>query len=170
MRKRSLLCGIIAAVMLLSIALPACTTTPEEQNEYTVSFDVGSEASAAGVSTPESQKVEKGGKAVQPTIDAWEGHTLLGWYKGSTEWNFSTDTVTSDMTLKAGWNVSVNDQIAQEYEKNLTWGEVDHLYIHYLRGAHSEAEQGTVNTAEAPNYSTQINSEVYGDWGLWVWE
>ncbi|MBD5585102.1 MAG: hypothetical protein HDQ88_08465 [Clostridia bacterium] len=27
-----------------------------------------------------------------------------------------------------------------------------------------------MNTAAKPDYSTQINSSVYGDWGLWVWE
>ncbi len=64
----------------------------------------------------------------------------------------------------------VDDKVAQEYEKNLNWGQANHLYIHYLRGAHSTSEQGTVNSAAKPDYSTQIKSSVYGDWGLWVWE
>ncbi len=64
----------------------------------------------------------------------------------------------------------VDKDVALRYEQNLNWGETNHLYIHYLRGGHSEAEQGTVNDAKAPEYSTQINSSVYGDWGLWVWE
>ena len=64
----------------------------------------------------------------------------------------------------------VDKDVALRYEQNLDWGETNHLYIHYLRGGHSEAEQGTVNTASKPDYSTQINSSVYGDWGLWVWE
>ncbi|MDE7082915.1 MAG: hypothetical protein K2O89_04340 [Clostridia bacterium] len=172
MRKKSLLCVIVAVVMLLGIALPACNTTPAEQSEYTVSFDVGSEATAAGVSTPESQKVAKGGTAVQPTVDKWAGHNLSGWYNGSTEWNFSTDTVNSDMTLKAEWSIDVSEEVARLYEQNLNWGEENHLYIHYLRGAHKASENGLVNPEAdaAPNYSTQIESEVYGDWGLWAWE
>ncbi len=63
-----------------------------------------------------------------------------------------------------------DDAAAQKYEQNLDWGEKNHLYIHYLRGSHSESEQGKVNSATAPAYSSQIDSKVYGDWGLWVWE
>lgn len=171
MKKRSLLCIIVAVVMLFGIALPACKKKPSNSvAQYTVSFDVGSEASAAGVSTPESQKVENGSTVVQPTLDVWDGHTLIGWYNGSSQWTFSTDKVTSNMTLKAEWQADVSSEVAKRYEQNLTWGEADHLYVHYLRGAHSEAEQGKVNSAEAPDYSTQIESSVYGDWGLWVWE
>ena len=101
MRKKSLLCFIVALVMLLGIALPACKGNP---------------------SGPQTDK----------------------------------------------YTVSAED--ALKYEQNLTWGREGHLYIHYLRGAHSEKEHGTVNSATAPAYSTQISSEVYGDWGLWVWE
>ena len=146
MRKKGLLCIIVAAVMLLSIALPACATDPSDTSDkYTVSFDVGSNAAEAGVSTPASQEVEKGGKVVQPTIDAWEGHTLIGWYNGSAQWDFSENTVNSNMTLTANWSASIDSEVAKKYEQNLTWGEEGHLYVHYLRGAHSEAEQGTVN-------------------------
>ncbi|MDE6000842.1 MAG: hypothetical protein K2G96_00750, partial [Clostridia bacterium] len=67
-------------------------------------------------------------------------------------------------------NGGVSATEAQLYDQYIDWGEADHLYIHYMRGAHSKAEQGTANTAQAPNYSAQINSQVYGDWGLWVWE
>lgn len=170
MRKKSLLCVVIAIVMMLGVVLPACSVDPDEDTKYTVSFDVGSEAKAAGVSNPESQQIEKGGKAVQPTIGAWNGHTLIGWYNGSSQWDFSADTVESDTTLKAEWKTAVDAETALKYEQNLTWGEADHLYIHYLRGAHSQSEQGTVNDASKPGYSTQISSNVYGDWGLWVWE
>ena len=175
MKRKGLLSVILAVVMLFGCVLTGCATKSDNKpndtdTKYTVTFDVGSNASAAGVSTPESQTIEKGGKVVQPTIDAWEGHTLIGWYNGSTEWKFSEDTVASNMTLRADWSAEVNTEIAQKYEQNLNWGEVNHLYIHYLRGAHSESEQGSANSAAKPGYSTQIDSEVYGDWGLWVWE
>ena len=172
MRKKGLLCVVVALVMLLGAIFAGCTPIDPVENDgrYTVSFDVGSEASAAGVSTPEPQKVEGGSTVVQPTIDKWDGHTLIGWYNGSVQWNFSTDTVTGNLTLKAEWMADVNDELAKEYERNLNWGEEGHLYVHYLRGAHSADEQGTVNAAEKPYYSSPIDSEVYGDWGLWVWE
>ncbi len=171
MKKKSFFSVIIAVVLLLCtvLSVTACSD-PEINPEYTVSFDVGAEASAAGVSAPESQKVKAGEKVVQPTIDAWDGHTLLGWYNGADEWDFTLDTVSSNLTLKAVWNASVDADTAKRYEENLTWGEADHLYIHYLRGAHSASENGTVNSAPAPDYSKQIDSEVYGDWGLWTWE
>lgn len=172
MIKRRLLCVLFAALMVFGCAFAGCTPSTEtpDDEEFTVTFDVGSEASAAGVSTPASQTVKSGSTVVQPTIDAWAEHTFLGWYKNNKEWTFATDVVTENMTLKAEWSASVDADIAAAYEKNLNWGEENHLYIHYLRGSHSVAEQGTVNTAQKPDYSTQINSSVYGDWGLWVWE
>ena len=170
MKRKSLLCVIVAAVMLFGCLASGCKHEPEGPIEYTVTFDVGSNAANEGVSAPESQKVEKGGKAVQPTIDAWEGHELIGWYNGSKQWDFSADVVNSDLTLKAEWQTDVDSEIAMKYEQELTWGEENHLYVHYLRGAHSESEQGKTNDAEKPDYSTQIDSEIYGDWGLWVWE
>ena len=172
MTKKRLLCFLVAAVMIFSCfwGLISCDDTPTEPEKYTVSFDVGSAAANAGVSAPESQKVEKGGKAVQPTVDAWKGHTLVGWNHGSTRWNFSAMTVSGDIVLTAEWEIVVDSDIAKKYEQNLTWGKPDHLYIHYLRGAHSEAEQGITNDAKAPEYSGQIDSAAYGDWGLWAWE
>ena len=171
MRKRLVSLLLVAALLFgcCCVVLAGCIKPDDGETKYTVSFDVGSAARAAGVRTPESQKVAEGGTAVQPTIDAWQGHTLSAWYNGTSKWNFSTDTVISDITLTAEWKVTVDDEKAQQYEEELTWGEVGHLYVHYLRGAHLESEEGTVNTATAPNYSTQIKSEVYNDWGLWVW-
>ncbi len=69
----------------------------------------------------------------------------------------------------SGGNYTVTEEAALKYEQNLTWGEENHLYIHYLRGAHSEKEHGKTNSAAAPDYSAPISSDVYGDWGLWVW-
>lgn len=128
MKRKSLLCAVIAVIMLFGCIFAGCENKPEDGDPTTctVTFDVGSNAAAAGVSTPESQTVDKGGKAVQPTIDVWEGHTLIGWYHGAEQWNFSEDTVTSDMTLKAEWQTDVNSEIAEKYEKELTWGEENH--------------------------------------------
>ncbi len=172
MRRKSILCVIMAMVMLFGTALTGCKKKPQEpiDTAYTVTFDIGSGAIAAGVTPPDSQKVEPGGKAVEPVIGYWDGHTFEGWYNGKTEWDFGEDTVEENITLSAEWKVVPTADVAEAYEQNLTWGEANHLYVHYLRGAHSEAEQGKVNSAEKPGYSTQIESDVYKDWGLWVWE
>ena len=181
MKKLRILSFLLAMVMVAScvFALAACKKkpnepggtpggTPADTTKYTVSFDVGSEAAAAGVSTPANQKIAKGGKVVRPVNDAWEGHSLSNWLYNGAAWDFSKDTVQSDMTLTAEWKVVVVDE---KYEASLTWGVEGHLYVHYLRGAHDATEEGTTNKENAaPNYSEQIESAVYGDWGLWVWE
>lgn len=177
MTKKRLLCFLVAAVMACSFLFTIISCDNENNpvntpdgDKFTVSFDVGSGAREAGVTTPASQTVEKGGKVVQPTADAWQGHTLVGWNYGSERWDFSAMTVSEDMVLTAEWDVVVDLDAAQKYERDLTWGKPGHLYVHYLRGAHSESEQGKLNGAKAPEYSTQIDSDVYGDWGLWAWE
>lgn len=143
--------------------------TPPDAS-YTVTFDVGAEAKAAGVSTPASQTVMRDAKAVEPTMDYWQGHELIGWFKGETQWNFSTNTVSENITLAAKWREAAAGNVAEEYEANLDWGEPGHLYIHYLHGADDLNEHGTVSGAAAPEYAEPIDSAVYGDWGLWVWE
>ena len=65
---------------------------------YTVSFNLGGAEGTA----PESQTVQNGGKATEPTAPTWEGHTFAGWYNGDTLWNFGT-AVTQNMTLTAKW-------------------------------------------------------------------
>ncbi|MDE7395008.1 MAG: hypothetical protein K2M95_02665 [Clostridiales bacterium] len=170
MKRKNVLSVILAVVLLVGCTFTGCTKKPPKPSEFTVTFDVGEQAMDAGVSTPDSQTVKRGEKVVEPVIDYWDGHELIGWFNGSAEWNFSTDTVSSNITLIAEWSVAVTDEVAKQYEENLTWGEVNHLYVHYLRGAHAEDENGTANTAQKPDYSTQIQSSVYGDWGLWTWE
>ena len=176
MRKATKPFSLILALALLFALLSGCAPEsepnpdPGTQSSYTVTFDIGDDAEAAGVSVPAAQTVMRGSKAVEPTIDYWEGHDLTGWYNGSVQWNFSTDTVNSNMTLTAQWQEVSSVDVAAEYEENLTWGEPGHLYVHYLHGADDVNEHGTVNDSSAPTYSEPIDSDVYGDWGLWVWE
>lgn len=98
----------LAIVLLLSL-MSGCAQDPEPgldpgpQSSYTVTFDIGDEAEAAGVSVPAAQTVMRGSKAVEPTIDFWEGHELTGWFNGNDQWDFSEDTVTANITLDAQW-------------------------------------------------------------------
>jgi len=72
-------------------------------NTYTVTFD------SQGGSYVGSQTVEHGGKVSRPTAPTKTGYTFAGWYKESgciNAWNFATDTVTSDITLYAKWNIN----------------------------------------------------------------
>lgn len=71
---------------------------------YTVTFN------SQGGSSVGSQSVAYGAQATEPTAPTLAGNTFLGWFtasSGGSLWNFSTGTVTGDMTLYAHW--SLND-------------------------------------------------------------
>ena len=60
-----------------------------------------------GGSVVQSQSVADGEKATEPTDPTKDGYTFGGWYSdlGLTDaWDFSTDTVDSDMMLYAKWS------------------------------------------------------------------
>jgi len=169
---------LLCVVMGLSVI--ACRKTPiggggddsdeiDTSIEYTVKFDVGEEARAAGVSTPEDRKVYSGAPVGDLPTRKMEGFTLTGWFDGDTQY-VATTKVKSDVTLLAHWKSNAEqDAEAAEYEKNLaSWSKPGHLYIHYKTFDHKESEQGTTNDG-APNYDNAISSEAYGDWVLWFW-
>jgi len=65
-------------------------------NTYTVTFD------SQGGTVVTSQIVDHGGKVTEPTAPTKTGHTFGDWYKESActnIWDFTTDTVTADVTL-----------------------------------------------------------------------
>jgi uncharacterized repeat protein (TIGR02543 family) len=70
---------------------------------YTVKFN------SQGGSAVDSQKVNSGDKVIKPATDpTWAGHTFGGWYKESgcaTPWDFTSASVTTDMTLFAKWTL-----------------------------------------------------------------
>ena len=69
----------------------------EESGEYTVTFDT------AGAGAIPSQTVAAGGLVTRPENPTKSGYTFSGWFLGSNVWSFSTDTVNSNITLKAKW-------------------------------------------------------------------
>lgn len=76
-------------------------TVIEAAQKHTVSFD-----SQGGTEVSNLTNVESSTKITAPPAPTKELYTFLGWYKdkaGTESWNFSTDTVTSDMTLYAKW-------------------------------------------------------------------
>lgn len=69
---------------------------------FTVTFDPG-----LGDALPGSREVASGATVLAPNAD-YPDHELIGWYKESTfvtKWDFDVDTVTSDMTLYAKWEL-----------------------------------------------------------------
>jgi len=76
------------------------------ENVYTVTFDVRDSA----IPNPPAQRVAHGRLATRPVI-VNPGMLLVGWYSdfGRTrEWNFSVDTVTSNMVLYAKWEAVIS--------------------------------------------------------------
>lgn len=74
---------------------------------YTVAFDANGHGTA-----PASQYIKQGDKVTEPAALSEKNYTFKGWYKEDTcvnKWNFSTDTVTSNMTLFAGWELHTHD-------------------------------------------------------------
>lgn len=72
----------------------------DDPDTYTVTFDA-----QGGDAVPE-QEVEEGEKATEPAAPAKSFYTLDGWYteaECTTEWDFSSDEVTEDITLYAKW-------------------------------------------------------------------
>ena len=69
---------------------------------YTVTFDM----QGHGTQISSEAGLASGAKATKPTDPTAAGFTFGGWYREATfttEWNFDTDTVTSNTTLYAKW-------------------------------------------------------------------
>lgn len=108
--------AVLACLMLFAVGCkednPTPTPTPEEVT-YTVTFDSNGGTSVASVSVKEGEKVAE---PTAPTKlpDSSAEYTFDGWYNGDVAWNFTTDSVTGDMTLTAHWKTS------SEYSKETT--------------------------------------------------
>ena len=93
--------AILAVLTVLAMVSVGCDTGSSPSNNngpFKVTFDAD-----GGSSTPAVQTVAKGAKATAPTGITKAGNTLDGWYSGTKKWDFATDTVTADVTLKAKW-------------------------------------------------------------------
>jgi len=71
---------------------------------FTVSFNMNGHGDA-----PDDQCVSSGGKATAPTKPTADGYVFVGWYENAectgTAWNFTTNTVTKNLTLYAKWEL-----------------------------------------------------------------
>ena len=56
-----------------------------------------------GVNSPSEMTLESGSSIAAPNDPQNPGHKFMGWYYGDKKWSFTTDKVTSNMTLKARW-------------------------------------------------------------------
>lgn len=68
---------------------------------YTLTFDSQGGGDVAPIS-----RIIVGDKVTAPTAPTRQGYTLSGWYKEAaykTEWNFTSDKSSRDLTLYAKW-------------------------------------------------------------------
>ncbi|MDR1218964.1 MAG: InlB B-repeat-containing protein [Treponema sp.] len=74
----------------------------ENVPSFTVTFDAD-----GGDPAPAEQSVVQGEPVARPADPTTSGYIFDGWYNGNNKWNFSTDTVTGAITLKAKWTEAV---------------------------------------------------------------
>lgn len=90
---------IIIFVCIILLLLPVVVFADDAET-YTVSFN-----SMGGTEAGDAQ-AQPGELISRPEAPVFPGHMLTGWYREEeciNEWNFETDTVTSDITLFAQW-------------------------------------------------------------------
>lgn len=74
---------------------------------YTVTFDTD------GAGKISAQSIKEGGKVMKPDDPTKSGYTFVGWFDGEKKWFFDTDTVTSDITLKARWTENAEPELPE---------------------------------------------------------
>ncbi|MBE6578064.1 MAG: hypothetical protein E7653_08025 [Ruminococcaceae bacterium] len=97
--KRKTYIILIALLLCLTAVLTSCKDKDEDAEPvyFTVTFD-----SVGGSDVP-SQRVLKDGTATVPEEPVREGYIFSHWEKDGAFWNFESQTVTTDVTLKAVW-------------------------------------------------------------------
>ena len=175
-----LLCAVMSLSLLACGNIDIPTGNPDGPNgggdptkTYSVVFNVGDEAKAAGVTVdPQSVTVNANMPlGTLPTINGtYTGYMFVGWFNGNSEYT-ATTKITGNVTLTARWESSA---AREAYEQNISsWAKPGHLYIHYKKFTHVSSEQTTPPTSGmgtgAPNYNSAISSTIYSDWGVWAW-
>ena len=96
MKRITRILGIIAISAVIVIGFIACPVNP---TTYTVTFD------SDGGSTVQEQKVTEGNKVNKPGDPSKDGFTFVYWFNTANdiEWDFDSDVVTANITLKAKW-------------------------------------------------------------------
>ena len=126
---------ILILIALAFIACPADNTSNPQPKTYTVTFD------ADNGSEPTTQTVNEGNTANKPA-DPSKAYTPIGLYAGipptaftfvewqksdGSAWNFTTDTITADITLTAQWTSPSPIDISNETGNNIVEKSVSYV-------------------------------------------
>jgi uncharacterized repeat protein (TIGR02543 family) len=106
-KKKSFLAIATMFVASMMLFMVGCSEdeTPITGNKFTVSFN------SNGGSSVSSREVNENALVTKPADPTKDGHTFAGWYKEAglnNAWNFSSDRVTSNITLYARWVEAVD--------------------------------------------------------------
>lgn len=133
-----------------SILFEALHTT-----KHTVSFN------SVGGSVIDSVQVDSGNLMSVTTNPIKKGYTFVGWYKEAnyiTKWDFTTDTVTNNLTLFAKWKqnptIPQNVKLVSTYDSNsLTWNPVTGASGYEVwKSTGSSGNYSLVNTTTTTSY------------------
>ncbi len=89
-----------------SVEYSYCITTQNYRYFFSKLYTVTFDKQGHGTDTASTKDVAHDSKITKPTDPTDTGYTFMGWYKEpacKTQWDFSADKVTSDMTLYAKW-------------------------------------------------------------------
>lgn len=95
MNLKKFLCLFLLITVVLAVA--SCN----KPKQYTVTFNNDGEIF-------KTQTVNQGARISNPGAPVKEGFTFLGWFNGSTEWDF-TSPVNGNLTLTAHWEKNANE-------------------------------------------------------------
>ena len=118
--------------------------------QRTVTFDAN-----GGTPTPAAQTVNHGSTITQPTAPTRANFTFAGWWSaqtGGTQWNFTTSTVTANITLWARWTA------------------IQHTVTFNVNGGTPAPAAQTVNAGSLVTQPTPPTREGHAFGGWWTQE
>ncbi len=130
------------------LALQLCGGSVAPVTKYNVTFDANGHGTA-----PAAQQVVANGRVTEPAAPTASDFIFGGWYKEAVctnPWSFSTDLVTSDITLYAKWTV-----VASSY--TVTFNNNGH-------GSAPDAQNITSGNAATEPDEPTADGYVFGGW------
>lgn len=125
-------------------------------NSYTITFETN------GDTSPEKQTIPYGGKVDEPDTPFKTGYVFKGWYadKACTKsWDFTTDSVTEDMTLYSGYR-KILDPVTADRESGTHLRKGDTVVLTAEKGAEIYYTlDGSSPTKDSRKYTDRIRIE-----------
>ena len=125
----------------------------EPTTQYTVTFNANGHGT-----TPTAQTIASGGKVTRPSDPSASGFSFGGWYKEAActnSWNFTSDTVSGNLTLYAKWTQTTTDDVITNYAAY-----TEGAYVTFKASSASAANNSIVSYSSNNTTWTNINSNL----------